>query len=69
MKLYVNGEDVDGVYDGSSNEEMDSDFPDDVARVGKWTSNGITSYFKGSIDEIKVWDRALSPNEVELDME
>jgi hypothetical protein len=69
MTLYVNGEDVDGVYDGSSNQDMDSDFPDDVARVGKWTSNGITSYFKGSIDEIKVWERALNPSEVSADME
>jgi hypothetical protein len=69
MTLYVNGENVGGAYEGSSNEPMDSDFPDDVARVGKWTSNGITYYFKGSIDEIKVWDRALSRSEVEQDME
>lgn len=69
ISLYVNGENVGGTYDGSSNEPMDSDFPEDVARVGKWTSNGLTYYFKGSIDEIKVWDRALSRSEVEKDME
>jgi hypothetical protein len=69
MTLYVNGEDVDGVYDGTSDEPMDSDFPTDVARVGKWTSNGVTSFFKGSIDEIKVWDRALNRAEVNADRE
>lgn len=69
MTLYVNGEDVGGTFDGTSDEPMDSDFPEDVARVGKWTSNGITSFFKGSIDEIKVWERALNPSEVKSDGE
>lgn len=64
MHMYVNGVDIGGYIDGDSMNPMNSNFPDDVARIGRWTSNGGTYFFKGWIDELKVWDRALAPSEV-----
>lgn len=64
MKIYIDGVELVGDYSGDSSEPMDSNFPDDVAVIGKWSSNGQTSYFKGYIDELRVWKRALTSTEI-----
>jgi hypothetical protein len=66
--LYVNGVNVGGQYTGESAEPMNSNFPQDVARIGRWSSNGLTHFYKGSIDELKVWSRALTVDEIKASM-
>lgn len=68
MTLYVNGIDVGGAYGGSTSFPINSNFPSDVARMGRWTSNGNTYYYTGVIDEFKVWKRALTPSQLKAAM-
>jgi hypothetical protein len=68
MSLYVNGVNVGGEYTGQSEEPMNSGFPEDVARIGRWSSNALTHFYKGSIDELKVWSRALTGGEIKASM-
>jgi len=67
MTLYVNGINVGGTYSGSSNLPMASS-PTDVARIGQWTSNGQTIRFKGMMDELRIWSRALGDTEIRQTM-
>lgn len=64
MKLYLNGVEVSGNYAGYTKQPMNSNFPQDVARIGRWTSNGNTYYFTGQVDEFRVWDRAITEAEI-----
>ncbi|MBT1702695.1 hypothetical protein KK060_05350 [Fulvivirgaceae bacterium PWU20] len=68
IKLYINGKEVPGYYQGETQLPMASNFPNDIARIGQMTSNGVTYNFKGFIDEVKVWSRALSADEVPASM-
>lgn len=43
---------------------MNSNFPDDVAKIGYWHSNGLTFNFPGKIDELRIWNRSLSQSEI-----
>lgn len=64
MQLYLDGVDVGGVFSGSSTNQMESDIPNGFATVGYLISNDVVYRFKGSIDDVRVWKRALSPEEV-----
>lgn len=64
MQLYVNGNDMGGSYGGYTSRPMGSNFPDDVAKIGYWYSNGATYKFKGKMDELRLWNRALTQEEV-----
>jgi gliding motility-associated-like protein len=68
MSLYVDGVDVGGAHSGNSNLPMSSNWPGDVARIGKWTSNAQTLYFKGEMDEVRFWRRALTEGEIRATM-
>lgn len=68
MKIYIDGVYVSGSYSGSSDEPMNSNYPADVAMVGRWTSNGTTYFYKGSVDELRVWQRALTQLEIKASM-
>jgi hypothetical protein len=68
IKIYINGVEVAGDYQGTTTLPMASNFPTDVARIGQRTSNGGTYNFQGYIDEVRVWNRALTPSEVEASM-
>lgn len=68
IKLYVNGQDVGGAYTGSSSLPMDSDFPTDVAKIGYFHTNSVTHRFVGMMDEIRIWNRCLSENEIRQTM-
>jgi len=63
MDLYVNGINVGGAYSGSTNLPMSSTAAD-IAKIGYWYSNGQVTRFKGKLDEIRVWNRSLSQDEV-----
>jgi gliding motility-associated-like protein len=43
---------------------MASTFPLDVAKIGYFLSNGITYRFKGVMDELRLYNRALSETEI-----
>jgi Concanavalin A-like lectin/glucanases superfamily len=63
MDIYMDGVDIGGEYAGGSELPMASDFPA-PARIGSIYSNGIIEHFNGMMDELNIWDRALSPAEI-----
>lgn len=64
IDVFLNGELLPGDYYGSSEFPMSSKFPDATARFGFWRSNGSNYYFKGMMDNFKIWNRALTPDEI-----
>jgi len=68
VSLYINGIDVGGNYGGSSTLPMASNFPNDVAKIGYFFSNGTTYRYRGIMDELRVWNRSLSPTEIRESM-
>jgi gliding motility-associated-like protein len=67
MDLYINGINAGGSYSGTSQLPMSSD-PFDVAKIGYWYSNQEVFLFKGLIDEIRIWNRSLSQDEIRSTM-
>lgn len=65
MTIYFNGVDVGGEYQGESNNPMNSNSPNEVAKIGALLQNGIQYKFKGKMDELRIWNRALSTSEVQ----
>ncbi|HEY9007882.1 MAG TPA: LamG-like jellyroll fold domain-containing protein [Ohtaekwangia sp.] len=68
IQLYINGYEAGGYLTGSSNLPMDSNYPKDVAKIGYFLSNGIIYRFTGMIDELRLFDKALSENEIQQQM-
>jgi len=68
MDLYLNGINIGGQYGGNSPNPMSSMSPGDNAKIGYWHSNGITTYFKGSMDELRIFNRSLSESEIRQQM-
>lgn len=68
MKIFIDGNYVGGSYSGSSDQPMSSNYPNDVAMLGRWTSNGTTYFYKGSVDELRVWKKALTQAEIKASM-
>lgn len=64
IQLYANGHNVGGAYTGSSTKPMASNYPEDVAKIGYLYTNSVTHRFKGMIDELRVWKRARSQQEI-----
>lgn len=64
IELYLNGVDAGGEMTGESQYEMGSKTPDGFASAGYLVSNSVESHYKGAIDDIRLWNRALSPKEV-----
>ncbi len=64
MDVYLNGYNLGGEYQGSSNLPMNSNSPSEVAKIGYWYSNGNTFRFKGIMDELRIWNRSLSQQEI-----
>jgi hypothetical protein len=63
IELYLNGVNVGGEYSGSSNYLMDSSKPG-FASSAYFISNGVVYRLKGLLDDIRLWDRALTENEI-----
>ncbi len=59
-KLYI-----DGVYVASHSGEMNT-ASGTRFNIAQWTNS--SNYFEGSVDEIAIWDRALSAAEVQANM-
>jgi len=57
-KIYVNG-----AEDGSVNYSS-MNFSSGVMRVGAWASYNSTYNWKGGLDDVRIYNRALSPSEV-----
>ncbi|MFM7853792.1 MAG: LamG domain-containing protein, partial [Flammeovirgaceae bacterium] len=68
VRLYVNGNDVGGSNSGASNLTMRSAFSGDVPKIGYFLSNGVEYRDKSIIDEIRLWNRALSTVEIRQNM-
>lgn len=66
--LFLNGVNVGGEYTGDSVHPMRSDSPDGFTTAGYFVSNGVENWFKGMIDDIRLWDRALSEDEIRVGM-
>lgn len=65
MSIYFNGVDVGGEYQGESNNPMNSNSPTEMAKIGAFYQNGVEYKFKGKIDELRIWNRALSAPEIQ----
>jgi gliding motility-associated-like protein len=63
MDLYLNGINVGGSYTGGSSNLMDSSKPG-FASSAYFISNGVIYRLNGIIDEIRLWNRALSESEI-----
>ena len=66
--FYKNGQEI-GSRDISSIESIDSGFPTAIATDGSLGGNGAgnsgsSSWFHGQIDEVRIWNRALSASEI-----
>jgi hypothetical protein len=68
VDLYINGINVGGDSSGGSLLPMKSSIPGDIAKSGYYISNSTTYRFKGMIDEVRLYNRALSQDEVRLGM-
>ena len=68
MHTYLNGFDVSAEYQGSSSYPMNSFSPMEVAKIGYFLGNSISYWFKGVIDEVRIWNRALSIEDIRESM-
>lgn len=68
MDLYINGQNVGGNYIGGSSSPMALTFPGDMPQVARFFSNSTLYQFKGMIDEVRVWNRALTQLEIQSQM-
>lgn len=63
MKIYVNCRDFGGSYSGTGGELFYSNTPGSLGRHDR-ELNFPANYFKGSLDEFRYWDKALSTFEI-----
>jgi hypothetical protein len=68
MDLYLNGVRVNGNPSGSSALPMASNFPNDIAKIGYYFTNSAVYHFKGMLDDLRVWNRALTETEIRATM-
>ena len=68
IDLYINGVNVGGNSSGASNLPMVSSIPGDIAKSGYYISNSSTYRFMGMIDEVRLWNRSLTQDEVRQGM-
>jgi len=68
IQIYMNGQNVGGDIMGESSLPMFSASPTGTARIGRHLSNGVTYMFKGMLDEIKMYDIALTEHEIRSQM-
>lgn len=68
MDLYLNGINIGGTYIGNSQFPMSSSHPGEVAKIGYESTSVVTYHFKGIMDELRIWNRALSAQEIREQM-
>ena len=64
IDLYINGEMLNAEFDGGNHAGINSNFPASPATIGSYLDMGYIFSYKGSVDELKVWNRALVDAEV-----
>jgi len=68
MDLYLNGINLGGTYIGNTQEPMNSSFPSEIAKIGYNSKSVVTYHFQGAIDELRIWNRSLSQEEIREQM-
>ncbi len=68
INLYINGVNIGGNPSGGSSLTIASSFTGDTPKIGYFLSNGSAYHFKGTLDEVKLWNRSLTQDEVRQDM-
>jgi len=68
MDLYLNGINIGGSYIGNSQFTMNSAVPTDSAKIGFRSSVGVVYHFQGIMDELRIWNRSLSEDEIREQM-
>lgn len=68
MDIFLNGVNIGGTYIGNSQSPMSSFLPLEVAKIGYRSTTGVTYHFKGIMDELRIWNRALSIDEIREQM-
>jgi len=65
MSLYINGEEVDGYYDGTGSTTIGySGASGKIGCVPPQTASPNTKYFQGTMDDFAMWGRGLSSIEI-----
>lgn len=67
MQIYINGQEVSGSYSGSGLSQM-STLINSETEIGLITNNSGDNYFKGSLDELRVWSFPKTAEGVRNDM-
>ncbi len=68
IDLYLNGVNVGNEFTRDSNSPMNSNIPGGHSTAGYLLSNGFTYNFPGIIDDIRLWNKALSQEEIRKTM-
>lgn len=68
IDLYLNGVNIGGTYIGNSQSTMGSAFPTEIAKIGFRSLVGVTYHFQGIMDELRIWNRSLSEEEIRSQM-
>lgn len=68
MDLFLNGVNIGGSYIGNSQSPMGSLFPLEGAKIGLRSFIGVTYHFQGIMDELRIWNRSLSQEEIRAQM-
>ncbi|MDW3651060.1 MAG: LamG-like jellyroll fold domain-containing protein [Bacteroidia bacterium] len=65
MDIYINGKNDCGIYTGSGGNLAYSSSNGDLGRSDDFASPGPLNFFNGQIDDVRFYNRALGPEEVE----
>lgn len=68
MDLFLNGINIGGAYIGNSQFPMNSSIPSEIAKIGYRSTTGVIYHFQGIMDEIRIWNRSLSEDEIREQM-
>lgn len=64
MDVLLNGVKVTGTLSGSSDLPLDSNAPAYEAHIAHHIGDGAEYFFKGSLDEVRIWNRSLTESEI-----
>jgi hypothetical protein len=64
ISLYINGQDDGGVSGGSGGPIVYSNDTDSSSQIG--CRNGTEYFLYGAVDDVRVYNRALSPHEIQV---
>ena len=68
IRLYINGIDIGGSSSGGSNLSMKSPTPGDLPKIGYFLSNNVVYRDRSIMDEIRLWNKALTELQIRQDM-